>query len=117
MARRPSSWRVALGCRCPRCGRGSLFRGLLAVRPACNACSLNFRACDTGDGAVSGLILVFGAAIAGMVFWVDRFHPSAWVHAMLWPVVAVPLAIGLMRPLKAALIAQQYRHRACEMEP
>jgi len=78
---------------------------------------LNFRACDTGDGAASGLIFVFGAAIVGMAFWVEfRFYPPAWVHAVLWPVIAVPFAIGLMRPLKAALIAQHYRHRASGME-
>ncbi len=114
MPRHPSFWHIALACRCPRCGRGSLFHGLLTVRPACNACGLNLRACDAGDGAASGLILVLGAAIVGMVLWADRFHPPAWVHAMLWPAVTIPLAIGLMRPLKAALIVRQYRHRASE---
>jgi uncharacterized protein (DUF983 family) len=37
------------------------------------------------------------------------------VHAVLWPIVTVPLAIALMRPLKAALVALQFRHRASEM--
>ncbi len=111
-------WHVVLGCRCPRCGRGSLFQGLLTTRSACNACGLSFRDRDTGDGAASGLVLMLGAVIAGMVLWVEfRFHPPAWVHAAIWPIVAIPLSIGLMRPLKAALIAQQYRHRASEMEP
>ncbi len=115
---RPSFWHVTLGCRCPRCGRGSLFNGLLTTRSACNACGLNLRACDTGDGVASGLVFVLGVVIVGMVLWVEfRFHPPASVHAALWPVVIILLAIGLMRPLKAALIAQQYRHRASEMEP
>lgn len=91
---------------------------MLTTRPACNACGLSFRGCDTGDGAASGLTLVLGALIMGLVLWVEfRFNPLAWVHAVLWPLVTVPLAIGLMRPLKAALIVQQYRHRASEMEP
>ena len=77
---------------------------------------MSFKACGAGDGLASGLIPVLGVVILGMVLWVDRFHPSAWVHAMLWPAVAIPLAIGLMRPLKAALIVQQYRHRASGME-
>lgn len=101
-----------MSCRCPRCGRGSLFHGLLAVRPACNACGLDLRACDAGDGAASGLVLVLGAVIVGLVLWVEfQFHPPGWVHAVVWPAVTIPLAIGLMRPLKAALIAQRYRHR------
>ena len=116
MPRRPSFWHVALGCRCPRCGRGSLFQGLLTVRSACNACGLDFGTCDTGDGAASALVLVLGAVTVGMVFWVDRFHPPAWVYAAFWPVVAILLAAGLMRPLKAALIAQHYRHRSREVE-
>lgn len=83
----------------------------------CNSCGLNLEACDTGDGAASGLILVLGAVVVALVLWVEfRFHPSPWVHAVLWPTVTIPLAILLMRPLKAALIAQQYRHRASEME-
>ena len=64
----------------------------------------------------SGLILGLGAAIVGMVFWIDCFSPPAWIHAVIWPVIAVLFAIGLMRPLKAALIAQNYRHRISEME-
>ncbi len=64
---------------------------------------------------MSGLLLMLGVVIMGMVLWVDRFHPSAWVHAVLWPAITIPLAIGLLRPLRAALIAQQYRHRASGM--
>ncbi len=71
---------------------------------------------DTGDGAVVPVILVLGTIIVGLAFWVEfSFNPPLWVHAILWPVVTVPLAILLMRPTKAALIVQQYRHRSSEM--
>ena len=107
---------AALGCRCPCCGRGRLFRNLLEVRDRCEACDLDLRACDTGDGAAVGVILVLGAIVVGLAFWVEfRFSPPLWVHAVLWPVVTIPLAILMMRPAKAALIALQFRHRASEM--
>ncbi len=107
---------VALRFRCPRCGIGPLFKNLLEVRPACSACGLDFRQVDTGDGATVGVILVLGAFVVAMAFWVEfRFEPPLWVHALLWPVVTIPLAVLLMRPAKAALIAQQYRHRSAEM--
>ena len=61
-------------------------------------------------------MLVLGVAIVGVGLWADRFHPPIWVHAVLWPVVAIPLAVGLMRPLKAALVAQQYRRRTSEVK-
>ena len=71
---------------------------------------------DTGDGAASAVILVLGAVVMIGVFWVEfHFNPPAWVHAVLWPALTIPAAILMMRPLKAALVTQQYRHRATEM--
>jgi uncharacterized protein (DUF983 family) len=93
-----------------------LFRNLLEVRDRCEACGLDLRECDTGDGAIVGVIMVLGAIVVGLAFWVEfRFSPPLWVHAVLWPAVTVPLAVLMMRPAKAALVALQYRHRASEM--
>lgn len=81
------------------------------VRPACPVCGLDLQAHDTGDGPAVLVILLLGAIIVALAFWVE-FHlePPLWVHAMIWPVVTVPLALLLMRPLKAAFVAVQYRH-------
>jgi uncharacterized protein (DUF983 family) len=112
----PPWWQAALTCRCPRCGRGRLFKGLLTIRESCEVCGLDLRQNDTGDGPAVLVMLVLGAVVVGLAFWVEfRFEPPLWVHAILWPVVTVPLAIGMMRPLKAALVALQFRHRASEM--
>ena len=112
----PSLLRSALLCRCPRCGTGRLFTGLLEVRERCDVCGLDLRAHDAGDGAAVGVILVLGAIVVSLAFWVEfRFAPPLWLHAVLWPVVTLPLAVLLMRPAKAALVALQYRHRASEM--
>ncbi|MGE0415264.1 MAG: DUF983 domain-containing protein [Acetobacteraceae bacterium] len=107
---------AALACRCPRCGRGRLFRNLLEVRDSCEVCGLDLTKVDTGDGAAVGVILVLGTIIVSLAFWVEfRFSPPLWVHAILWPVLTIPLAILLMRPAKAALVALQFRHRSSEM--
>ena len=85
---------------------------MLEVQSACPVCGLDLRGHDAGDGAIVGVILVLGAIIVTLAFWVEmRFEPPLWVHAVLWPVVTIPLAILMMRPAKAALIAQQYRYR------
>jgi uncharacterized protein (DUF983 family) len=60
--------------------------------------------------------MVLGAIIVILAFWVEfRFEPPLWVHAILWPSITLPLAILLMRPMKAALVALQFRHRSTEM--
>ena len=112
----PSLLHVALACRCPRCGRGKLFRNLLEVRDRCDVCGLDLRAHDVGDGATVAVILLLGAIVLGLAAWVEfRFEPPFWVHIVVWPVVAAPVAILMMRPLKAALVALQFRHRSSEM--
>ena len=112
----PPWWQAALRCRCPRCGEGKLFTGLLTVRERCAVCDLDLRKHDTGDGPASLVIFVLGAVVVGLAFWVEfHFSPPFWVHLVLWPPVTLALAIAMMRPFKAALVALQFRHRASEM--
>jgi uncharacterized protein (DUF983 family) len=107
---------AALLCRCPRCGKGRLFTGVLTVREHCAVCGLDLRAHDTGDGPAVGVILVLGAIVVSLAFWVEfHFSPPLWVHVVIWPLVTLPGAILMMRPMKAALVALQYRHRSSEM--
>jgi uncharacterized protein (DUF983 family) len=93
-----------------------LYRNLLEVRPRCAHCDLDLTQTDAGDGAAALVIMVLGAIIVGLAFWTEfHFHPPLWVHAVLWPLLTVPLAILMIRSTKAGLIALQYRHRGSEM--
>jgi len=112
----PSVLQAALRCRCPRCGEGRLYRKLLEVRPRSEHCDLDLAQHDAGDGAAALVIMVLGAVIVGLAFWTEfHFGPPLWVHAVVWPLVTVPLAILMIRSTKAGLIAMQFRHRASEM--
>lgn len=103
---------AALLCRCPRCGQGAVFAGLLNVRARCAVCGLDLSEHDAGDGPAVAVILLLGALVVGLAFWVEfHFAPPLWVHAVIWPIFTIPVAILMMRPLKAALVALQYRHR------
>ncbi len=111
----PSPISTALACRCPRCGKGRLFRGLLTVRPSCDACGLDLSAQDAGDGPAVFVILILGAAVVGLAIWVEvAFAPPLWVHAIVWLPVITAGAITMLRPLKALMIALQYRHHLFE---
>jgi uncharacterized protein (DUF983 family) len=86
------------------------------LRPACPVCGLSFAQSDTGDAGAVGVIMVLGAIIVVLAFWVEfRFNPPLWVHVILWPAITIPLAVLIMRPMKAALVAAQFRHRPTEM--
>lgn len=113
---RPGLLSVCLRGRCPRCGEGALFRGVLDVRPECAVCGLNLAAADTGDGAAAFIILILGSILVALAFWVEfHFNPPLWVHAILWPALAIPGTVLMIRPLKAFLIAQQFRNRPEQM--
>ena len=112
----PGLLRTSLLCRCPRCGQAGIFTGVLTVRDRCPACDLNLAEADTGDGAAVPIILVEGTLLVALAFWVEfRFNPPLWVHAVLWPALAIPFTILMMRPIKSFLVAQQYRNRPGEM--
>ena len=90
----PSLLYVALACRCPRCGRGRLFRNLLEVRDHCEVCDLDLRGNDAGDGPAVFVILGLGAIVMMLVFWVEfRFEPPWWVHVLIWGPLTVGLAV------------------------
>lgn len=85
------------------------------MRERCDVCGLDLQAHDTGDGPAVLVILLLGTIVVAMAFWVEfHFEPPLWVHAVLWPVVTIPLALLMMRPLKAAFVAVQYRHMSRE---
>jgi len=108
----PPLWAVALRGRCPRCGQGRLFAGLLAIRERCEVCGLDLRGNDAGDGAPVGVMFVLGPILVILAFWMEtRFDPPLWVFALVMIAITPPLAVLLMRPAKAALVAIQYRYR------
>ena len=110
--------RAALSCRCPRCGEGRLFTNLLTVRAACPACGLDLTAEDAGDGPAVFVIFFLGLIVVGLAAVVElKFGPPIWVHLLLWAPLIVGGAVLLLRPLKAGLIALQYRHNLLHNPP
>jgi uncharacterized protein (DUF983 family) len=102
---------TALACHCPRCGKGKLYNGLLSVAPRCAVCGLDLAAQDAGDGPAVFVVLILGALVVGLAILVEvEFAPPMWVHLVLWTPVIFGGAILMLRPLKAWLIAMQYRH-------
>ena len=78
---------------------------------------MDLSAQDSGDGPAALIILVLGFAVVGVAIWVElSFAPPSWVHVALWPPIILAATVTLLRPLKAFLIAQQFRHRRGEFD-
>jgi uncharacterized protein (DUF983 family) len=58
------------------------------------------------------VILILGALVVLLAAIVEiKFAPPLWVHIVLWTPLILGGAIAMLRPLKAGLIALEYRHR------
>lgn len=107
--------RAGLLCRCPNCGQGPLFSGLLRVRERCEVCAFDLKSADSGDGPAVFVILIAGfLACFGMVFHEVAARPPWWVLLSVWPLVGLVACLALLRPAKSLLIALQFHHRAGE---
>jgi uncharacterized protein (DUF983 family) len=112
---RLSPFATGLACRCPRCGRGKLYRGFLKVAERCPACGLDLSGADAADGPAVFIIFILGALVVPMALLTEAwFAPPFWVHMVLWGPLILVGAIALLRPFKAIMVAIQYRHRAGE---
>lgn len=109
----PSPLVAGLKGRCPRCGRGPLFKGFLAFAPKCDVCGLDYSFADSADGPAVFVSLIGGFIVLGIAFWTElTFEPPMWIHLVLFLPLTLIVCVGLLRPLKGILVAQQYRTKA-----
>ena len=108
---------AGLAGRCPRCGKGPLFEGYIKIAPACSVCGLSFVGNDTGDGPAFFIMLPLCLIVAGSALGLElTLAPPIWVHMVLWvPFIALFVLLTL-RPVKAIMVALQYRYRDVERE-
>ena len=106
---------TGLLARCPQCGKGRLFKNVLELRDICENCDLDYRFINTGDGPAVFAIFILGFLVLGLALYVEfTYEPAVWVHVFLWGALTPLFALGLLRFLKALLIALQFKHKAEE---
>jgi uncharacterized protein (DUF983 family) len=110
---------LALAQKCPRCGQGDLYLpGIAAtLHDRCASCGLDLKRNDAADGPAVFLIFILGFLLVPAALLLESLaHPPLWVHGVLWTVVALSITIGSLRPIKAYIIALQYKHRASDWD-
>ena len=102
-------------CVCPRCGRGKLFAGFLAVRDTCAVCGLDLTKADSGDGPAFFVMFAVGFVAVAFAFALRfAFELPAGAVLLLATLLTVVLTFALLRPTKALLVALQHRNDASE---
>lgn len=101
--------------RCPRCGQGKMFSGFLTVAEKCEVCDLDYAFADAGDGPAVFVTLIAGFLLLGGALFVQMaFDWPVWVIMAIFMPLTLIVCIGMLRPLKGFLIAQQYVKKAEE---
>ncbi len=110
-----SPFLTGLKGRCPRCGRGVLFKSFLGIAAKCNCCSLDLSFADSGDGPAVFVSLIGGFLVLGLALWTElTYEPPFWLHLIIFLPMTAIVCIGLLRPLKGVLISLQYQNKALE---
>ncbi len=111
----PDVFPAALFGLCPHCGQKTLFANVTRFSDKCRACGLDFSQYNVGDGPAAFLTLIVGAIILGLALAVEaKFHPSLWVHVLLWVPLTVAAVVGSLRVSKALLLILEHRNQARE---
>lgn len=102
-------WRGLRG-QCPSCGKGHIFKGYLAVVANCEVCAAPLGRIRADDVPPYLTILIVGHIVVPLMLWLERAeHPDLWIHAAIWLPLTLALCLGLLRPLKGAVVGIMLR--------
>lgn len=91
--------------RCPKCGRGRLFRAYLKIQPICRACGHNNGQYPADDAPPYFTILILGHLVIGplLIFRFIWTWPVGLVLAILMPALTA-LTLILLPIVKGAVV-------------
>jgi uncharacterized protein (DUF983 family) len=87
-----------------------LFDGWLRVRAICPVCTAPLGAMRADDAPPYVVIFIVGHLVIGTQVMLERFVTlSAWTEAAIFLPLTLVLALGLLRPVKGAVLALMLR--------
>jgi len=104
--------------RCPNCGRGPLFRKFLKVIDRCAVCHEDYSHQRADDAPPYFVMLITGHVIVPLVLLAEvTYAPPLWLHAAIWGPLTIAMALGLLQPVKGAIVAWQWANRMHGFDP
>lgn len=95
--------------RCPHCGEGRIFGRYLKVRPECEACGLELHH-HRADDLPPYLVIFVVAHVVGYLILESELNYDVplWLSLSVWPLATLAMALGLLQPVKGAVVGLQY---------
>ena len=101
-------WRGFRG-RCPACGEGHMFRAFLKVADRCPRCGEELHHHRADDFPAYLVIVIVGHILVPIILAVEtEMGPPVWLSMVLWPSLALAMTLGLLQPVKGAVVAIQW---------
>jgi uncharacterized protein (DUF983 family) len=95
---------------CPNCGRGPLFGRFLKVTDRCPECGEELLHHRADDFPAYLVIVVVGHLIVPAILAVEiAYRPPYWVHFSIWVPLTIVSALGLLQPVKGAIVGLQWQ--------
>ena len=99
-------------CRCPHCGKGRLFGKYLKVADRCDACGEEYHHHRADDLPAYLVIFIVGHVVVGAFMGMERVvELSTWQHLAIWAPLTLVMTLGLLQPVKGAVVGLQWALR------
>ncbi|GLT02065.1 hypothetical protein GCM10007897_34680 [Sphingobium jiangsuense] len=98
--------------KCPACEKGPLFARFLKPAKSCAGCGEALDGHEADDFPAYIVILLLGHILVPVMIEVNHAFdiPLLW-QSIIWPVMALLLAVAMIQPTKGAVIGLQWARR------
>ena len=98
--------------RCPRCGKGKLFRAFLKVDDHCSECGLDFTPHRADDLPAYLVIVIVGHIVVPTALLIETdYSPAVGLQLAIYLPLTVVLSLALLQPVKGAVVGLQWALR------
>ncbi|OYX13444.1 MAG: hypothetical protein B7Z15_07230 [Rhizobiales bacterium 32-66-8] len=105
-------------CRCPKCGKGRMFKSYLKVVDACAVCGEELHHHRADDAPPYAVITVVGHIVVPLLLIMEEvYRPAVWLHLVIFLPLTLLLSLVLLPPIKGALVALQWALRMHGFDP
>jgi uncharacterized protein (DUF983 family) len=98
--------------RCPRCGKGKLFRAFLKVDNDCSVCGLDFTPHRADDLPAYLVIVIVGHIVVPTALWIEtNYSPPVWLQLAIYLPLTLVASLLLLQPVKGTVVGLQWALR------